>query len=187
MNEFRGKDEAGEVSPAAPSRFSDSPDLLKLPTPSPAPPDEFHPPDNDVKEDELNIRPGYVKDEGNLASAMLAGMDYVFAGQTIEYWSWEDALDYAFKSVVQTVFKGDEHTSKPHTFHEVMQHPEEEHQQWLKAAQDEIQSLVENGMCELIECPPGHKAIAPVAVGTMHYMGIVTTDTIASSEQHNAG
>ncbi|KZT28913.1 hypothetical protein NEOLEDRAFT_1225147, partial [Neolentinus lepideus HHB14362 ss-1] len=86
-------------------------------------------------------------------------MDFVFAGQTVEYWSWEDALDYAFESVVQTAFKGEEHTSEPQTFREVMQHPEEERQQWLKAAQDEIQSLVENGTFELVECPPGRKAI----------------------------
>ncbi|KZT19013.1 hypothetical protein NEOLEDRAFT_1183766 [Neolentinus lepideus HHB14362 ss-1] len=67
------------VSPAAPSRASDSPDPLELPTPSPAPPDQFHPPDNDVEEHELNIRSGYVKDEGDLASAMSAGMDFVFS------------------------------------------------------------------------------------------------------------
>ncbi|KZT21211.1 hypothetical protein NEOLEDRAFT_1223867, partial [Neolentinus lepideus HHB14362 ss-1] len=90
---------------------------------------------------------------------MSAGMDFVFAGQTVEYWSWEDALDYAFESVVQTAFKGEEHTSEPRTFREAMQHPEEERQQWLKAAQDEIQSLVENGTFELVECPPGRKAI----------------------------
>ncbi|KZT25622.1 hypothetical protein NEOLEDRAFT_1178396, partial [Neolentinus lepideus HHB14362 ss-1] len=98
------------VSPAAPSRASDSPDTLELPTPSPAPPDEFYPPDNDVEEDEVNIGPGYVKDKGDLASAMSAGMDFVLAGQTVEYWSWEDSLDYAFESVVQTAFKGDKHT-----------------------------------------------------------------------------
>ena len=33
------------------------------------------------------------------------------------------------------------------------------HAAWLKAAQDEIQSLVENGTFELVRLPPGRKAI----------------------------
>ena len=40
-----------------------------------------------------------------------------------------------------------------------MQLAPDEHEQWLKAAQDEIQSLVENGTFELVRLPPGRKAI----------------------------
>ncbi len=35
----------------------------------------------------------------------------------------------------------------------------DEHDKWLKAAQDEIQSLIENGTFELVQLPPGHKTI----------------------------
>ena len=35
----------------------------------------------------------------------------------------------------------------------------EERDKWLKPAQDEIQSLVENGTFELVQLPPGRKAI----------------------------
>jgi hypothetical protein len=40
-----------------------------------------------------------------------------------------------------------------------MSRPEAERKKWHKAALDEIQSLVENGTFELVQLPPGHKAI----------------------------
>ena len=42
---------------------------------------------------------------------------------------------------------------------EVMNLAPDERERWLKAAQDELQSLIENGTFELVQLPPGRKAI----------------------------
>ena len=52
-----------------------------------------------------------------------------------------------------------EHFGEPRSISEVMDLDPEERTRWLKAAQDEIQSLIENGTFELVLLPPGHKAI----------------------------
>jgi hypothetical protein len=49
--------------------------------------------------------------------------------------------------------------NKPCSFHEAMQRPSEERDHWFKAADDEIKSLVENGTFELVQLPPGKRAI----------------------------
>ncbi|PIL24549.1 hypothetical protein GSI_13399 [Ganoderma sinense ZZ0214-1] len=52
-----------------------------------------------------------------------------------------------------------EHFGEPRSMSEVMALEPEERNKWLKAAQDELQSLVENGTFELVLLPSGHKAI----------------------------
>ena len=62
--------------------------------------------------------------------------------------------------MVQHVLKAEqEHFGEPKSISEVMQLAPDERSKWLKAAQDEIQSLVENGTFELVQLPPGRRAI----------------------------
>ena len=91
---------------------------------------------------------------------MLAGIDHVYSGQVDDFLPYDDALEFAFESVVQHAFKAEqEHFGEPKSISEVMQLAPDERSKWLKAAQDGIQSLVENGTFELVQLPPGRRAI----------------------------
>ena len=91
---------------------------------------------------------------------MLAGVEHVYSGQVDDFLPYDDALEFAFESVVQHAFKAEqEHFGEPKSISEVMQLAPDERSKWLKAAQDEIQSLVENGTFELVQLPPGQRAI----------------------------
>ena len=91
---------------------------------------------------------------------MLAGIDHVYSGQVDDFLPYDDALEFAFDSVVQHALKAEqEHFGEPKSISEVMQLALDERSKWLKAAQDEIQSLVENGTFELVQLPPGRRAI----------------------------
>ena len=49
------------------------------------------------------------------------------------------------------------HEKEPRSFADAMRRPDAD--QWLEAAQHEIQALLDNGTWELVELPPGRKAI----------------------------
>ena len=62
--------------------------------------------------------------------------------------------------MAQNALKADqEHFGEPRSISEVHKLPKDEQEHWLKASQDEIQSLVKNGTFQLIKLPPGRKAI----------------------------
>ena len=91
---------------------------------------------------------------------MVAGIEDVYSGQFHDYLSYDEALEFALDSVVEHASKASqEHFGEPRSIAEVMQLDSEERTKWLKAATDEIQSLIENGTFELIQLPPGRKAI----------------------------
>ena len=93
--------------------------------------------------------------------AMIAGIEHVYSGGHEDFLSYDEALDFAFNSVVQHALKADqEHFGEPRSISEVHKLPKDEQERWLKAAQDEIQSLVENGTFQLVRLPPGRKAIS---------------------------
>ena len=77
---------------------------------------------------------------------MLAGLDDVYSDPLVDYLSYDEALDVAFESVVEQASKASqEHFGEPTSMSEVMALEPEERNKWLKAAQEELQSLVENG------------------------------------------
>ncbi|CDO76041.1 hypothetical protein BN946_scf184948.g1 [Trametes cinnabarina] len=92
--------------------------------------------------------------------AMLSGIEDVYCTQRDDYLTYDDALAFAFESVAEHALKASqEHFGEPRSISEVMQLAPEERDRWLRAAQDEIQSLVENQTFELVQLPPGRKAI----------------------------
>ena len=65
-------------------------------------------------------------------------------------------MEYAFHGVA---LKTSTHDDEPRSFHEAMQRTPEERAKWYEAAVDEIQALVDNRTFELMQLPPGRKAI----------------------------
>ena len=55
--------------------------------------------------------------------------------------------------------KAAQHDGEPRTFKEAMQRPDPERAHWYKAASDEVQALIDNGTFELVQLPPGKRAI----------------------------
>ena len=81
-------------------------------------------------------------------------------GKHEDFLSYNEALEFAFNLVVQHTLKANqEHFGKPESISEVHKLPKDEQDCWLKAAQDEIQSLVENGTFQLVQLRPECKAI----------------------------
>jgi hypothetical protein len=120
----------------------DAPDPLRpIPTP------DFHTPrkptpviGSDTEDDEED------GDEED-ANLVQAGLEFM----QISHLTWEEAFEYAYKAAT--------HFGEPHTFREAMQRPEPERGQWLKAAVDEIQALIDNGTFELVPLPADRKAV----------------------------
>jgi hypothetical protein len=126
---------------------SSSPDALRL-----LPTLDFHTPrrptpilNSDTEDDEDED----YEEEANLVQA---GLEFI---QT-QYLTWEDAVEYASQAVA---LKAATHFGEPNSFREAMQRPEPERGEWLKAALDEIQALIDNGTFELVPLPPGRKAV----------------------------
>lgn len=72
----------------------------------------------------------------------------------------DEALEFAFNSgECASALKASSHDNEPRTFREAMQRPPAESVLWQDAAMKEIQALVENGTFELVQLPPGRKAI----------------------------
>ena len=91
---------------------------------------------------------------------MLAGIADVYCTQQDDYATYDEALAFAFECVAEHAFKASqEHFGEPRSIAEVMKLAPDERERWLKAAQDELQSLIENGTFELVQLPPGRKAI----------------------------
>ena len=65
-----------------------------------------------------------------------------------------DELDEGFEEVQ---FAGTASVSDPHTFKQAMRGDDSEH--WKDAANAEINTLMQNGTWELVDLPPGAKAI----------------------------
>ena len=91
-------------------------------------------------------------------SVTQAGLDYILAHQHTDYLSWDEALGYAFNTS-EHALKTSNHDGEPETYAEAMSRPEEERKLWHKAALDEIQALIDNGTFELVQLPPGCRAI----------------------------
>ena len=84
---------------------------------------------------------------------MLSGIEDVYFGQRDDYLTYDDALAFAFECVAEHVFKANqEHFGEPRSISEVMRLDPAERERWLKAAQDEIQSFVENGTFMIWAC-----------------------------------
>ncbi|PIL27218.1 hypothetical protein GSI_10362 [Ganoderma sinense ZZ0214-1] len=91
---------------------------------------------------------------------MLAGIEDVYSDPSFDYLSYNKALEVSFESVVEQASKvNQEHFGEPWSMSEVMALEPEERNKWLKVAQDQLQSLVENGTFKLVLLPPGRKAI----------------------------
>ncbi len=107
----------------------------------------------------------------------MAGIEHIYSDdELVDYLSYDDALAVASESVVEHASKASqEHFGEPRSISGVMRLEPEEREQWLKAAQDEIQSLVENvaqvGLTE--PCSTTTRATPPAsadstASGTCH-------------------
>ena len=119
------------------------------------------PPSPSSSDDELDLLSSDHEDTLECTlDAMIAGIEHVYSGEHEDFLSYDEALEYAFDSVAQNALKADqEHFGEPRSISEVHKLPKDEQERWLKAAQDEIQSLVENGTFQLVKLPPGRKAI----------------------------
>jgi len=121
---------------------------LLLPPPATTTPDPPGDPDS-ASEDELLLKD---KDtELEYADAIHEGLEYVCSASHYDYLIFDEAAEYALKTSYS-------HEHEPNTLREAMECPNEgEH--WYRAAMKEIQSLIENGTFELVQLPPGRKAI----------------------------
>ena len=100
-----------------------------------------------ASEDELLLK----DPELEYADTIHEGLEYVCSAMHYDYLTFDEAAEYALKTSYS-------HEHEPNTLREAMERPNEgEH--WHKAAMDEIQSLIENGTFELVQLPPGRKAI----------------------------
>jgi transposase InsO family protein len=136
------------IPPSLPAHsLSPSPDpLLLAPTVTLEPPTAPEP--DSASEDELLLN-----DHADLehADAIHEGLEYVCSATHYDYLTFDEAAAYALKS-------SQSHEHEPKTLKEAMQRPDEA-EKWYKAAMEEIQSLIENGTFELVQLPPGRKAI----------------------------
>ncbi|TFK77662.1 hypothetical protein K466DRAFT_571340, partial [Polyporus arcularius HHB13444] len=141
-----------------PPRNSPSPDPLEV---APVDPEPAHvpahrapvsPPASAASDDELDLLADGHEDAFECTlEVMMAGIEHVYSDdELVDYLSYDDALAVAFESVVEHASKASqEHFGEPRSISEVMRLEPEERERWLKAAQDEIQSLVENGTFQL--------------------------------------
>ncbi|PIL22297.1 hypothetical protein GSI_14985 [Ganoderma sinense ZZ0214-1] len=134
---------ASSVPPPPEPECSSSPDpIIEAPVDAPAAPGLRQ----DSDEEALHV--------------MLAGIEDVYSDPSFDYLSYDEALEVSFKSVVEQASKvNQEHFGEPRSMSEVMALEPEECNKWLKAVQDELQSLVKNGTFKLVLLPPGRKAI----------------------------
>ena len=59
----------------------------------------------------------------------------------------------SLQDAYEAVFAAKQEEAAPRTFREAMKRPDAD--QWLTAAQDEIQAHLDNGTWELVQLPPG--------------------------------
>ena len=133
---------------------------MPTPAPSPAPVSPPGTPSVDSEsEDELLLKDhNDSDDQEEQEDVMHAGLGYILSDHDSVYLTWDQALEYAF-STSHHALKTSNHVGEPESYAEAMTRPEEERKHWHKAALDEIQSLIENGTFELVQLPPGRKAI----------------------------
>ena len=120
--------------------------MVPGPVPGPAPPPVVDP----HSDDELLLR-DHSDDDLEYADTVQSGLEHILCTEQNDCLTLDEAMEFAFKSV--------NHSGEPNSFHEAMQCPPGEREKWYKAAADEIQSLIENGTFELVQLPPGRKAI----------------------------
>jgi hypothetical protein len=139
---------------------SPSPDPLLMPLPQTSHP-EPAPASDSSSDDELLLEDEDVNGEleyADAASSIVSGLEFVFNAQRDDYLTFDEAAEYVFSSS-EFALKASAIGGEPKSFREAMNRPPKERIQWYKAATDEIQSLVENGTFELVQLPPGRKAI----------------------------
>jgi hypothetical protein len=88
-------------------------------------------------------------------------MNYVDCGDDPELGclTLSEAVDVAFRCHIEHAFATSSHDNEPRTLAEALARPEAEAAKWYQAALDEMDSLLENDVFELVKLPPGHKAI----------------------------
>ena len=88
-------------------------------------------------------------------------MSYIDCGEDPElgYLTLSEAAEVAFQCRAEHALATSSHGSEPRTLAEALARPEEEAARWYQAALDEMDSLLENGVFELVKLPPGRKAI----------------------------
>ena len=126
-----------------------------MPEPTPAP--------DSTSEDELLLKDQ--DSELEYADAIHEGLEYVCSAMHYDYLTFDEAAEYALKTSYS-------HEHEPNTLREAMERPNEgEH--WYRAAMKEIQSLIENGTFELVQLPPGRKAIGSDEPGGLPDAGLI--------------
>src|SRR5271156_4607481 len=170
------------VPPAMPPASSLS-ESAPMPTPSPPPnplltepvyPGSPHASDSD-DQNELDLDDGHI-DQGDCT---VEHLQHVYSAQYVDYLTYEQAMDYAFSNMAQA-FSTSQHDNEPRSFHEAMQRPLDVREKWYKAAEEEIKALVENGTFDLVQLPPGKKAIGS------RWVFKVKRNANGSIEQHKA-
>lgn len=111
------------------------------------------PPSSDSEDDMIDNDPLEAA-----AHAFQTGIEYVYDGQYDDYLSYDEALEYAF-ATAEHAFKVSASSSEPRSYSEAMKRPPDERMHWHNAATQEIEALVRNGTFELVELPPGRRAI----------------------------
>lgn len=127
----------------------------------PEPIPEVHTDDeSEIEEDELNL--GYGEARFASSDSFIPfddGMEFAFKGVVVGTHAANAAALLSFEQAFEFACKANSYDGEPHSFAEAMKRSEPERSQWLKAASDEIEALIENGTFELVQLPPGRKAI----------------------------
>lgn len=82
------------------------------------------------------------------------------ATSTVEYLSEDEVMEYCFQVALETALSARTgHDNEPRTLKEALLRSPAEAAAWKEAAAQELQSLIAHGVFELVERPPGSKAI----------------------------
>lgn len=93
-------------------------------------------------------------------NSILEGM--VFTAESTESHTFDEALHFAYEIHVERAAVANSaapYMTEPKSYREAMRRPPEEAAQWQKAAADELESLIEHGVYELVPRPEGRTPI----------------------------
>lgn len=152
-----GPDEPHPLSDANPTSPSHSRSPSRSPSPPPIPPArhrrtelEMLGPPPDINGPHLRQLPMHYQENAyseNVESALQAGLRTIY--NESDYLTLSEAFDFAHALIANE--------AKPQSYHEAMQCSNAA--KWHKAACEEIDTLMENSIFELVQLPPGCKAI----------------------------
>ena len=121
-------------------------------TPPPEPYREPTPAVESSEEEDSDPEPA--GDDPDYADLAFAGLAAVYGGSLEDYLTFPQALEQAFQTCA---YKADARSSEPRSFQEAMRRPDAD--LWYKAATDEIEAHITNGTWEIVQLPPGRRAI----------------------------